>query len=345
MSKLISLLRRIRKTNQLNRTYAAAYAFVGIGNHSIHNLYPVLDYLHVPLKYIVTKTRTSADLVNKSLNNVAGTTDFNQVLNDEQIKGILISATPSGHFQLVKQSLEHGKHVFVEKPPCTTTDELKTLIDIQKKTGNYCVTGFQKRYSESISYLKKRLGKDEVFSYNYRFVTGPYPDGDPFFELFLHPVDLLNFVFGEGEIVSVSKATGTKGRVTAFVQFEHYNIPGILEASTHYTWGMPEELLIVNTAKGIYTMKNHQTLIFQPKVGSIFSIPKEKVLPHTPELHYLYNANNFLPTFSNNQIVSQGYFNEINTFINLCEKHETENLSDLSDIQHSINLIHQIRNK
>src|SRR5699024_7820788 len=132
------------------------------------------------IKYIVTKSQASADLVNQNLNNIVGTTDFNRVLNDNQIKGILISATPSTHFKLVKQSLEQGKHVFVEKPPCTTTDELKTLIDLQKKTKSYCVTGFQKRYSESIADLKKRLGNDKVISYNYRFITGPYPDGDPF---------------------------------------------------------------------------------------------------------------------------------------------------------------------
>lgn len=345
MSKLISLLRKIRKTNQLKRTFAAGYAFVGIGNHSIQNLYPVLDYLHVPIKYIVTKSRMSAGLINQNLKHITGTTDFDQVLNDKQINGILISATPASHFQLVKQSLEHEKNVFVEKPPCTTAGELKTLIDIQNKTGNHCVTGFQKRYSESISILKKRLKNDKIISYNYRFVTGSYPDGDPFLELFLHPVDLLNFIFGNGEIVSISKTAGAKGQATAFIQFRHKNIPGTLEASTHYTWSMAEERLIINTEKGIYTMENHQTLSFQPKAGSLFSIPKEKVFPHTPQLHYLYNANTFLPTFTNNQIVSQGYFNEINTFIHLCENRKSQNLSDLADIKHSIDLIHQIRKK
>lgn len=345
MSKLIPLLRKIRKTNQLKRSYSAAYAFVGIGSHSIHNLYPVLDYLHVPIKYIVTKSRTSANLINKNMDKVIGTVDFNHVLNDEQVNGILISATPSGHFKLVKQSLEYGKHVFVEKPPCITISELKTLIQIQNKIGNYCVTGLQKRYSRSISILKKRLENDKVISYNYRFITGPYPEGDPFLELFLHPVDLLNFIFGKADIVSISKTSGKKGQTTAFIQFRHENTLGTLEASSHYTWSMAEERLIVNTVNGIYTMENHQILTFQRKSGSFLSIPREKVFPHTPELQYLYNANTFLPAFANNQIVSQGYFDEINVFINLCENRKSRNLSNLSDIQHSFSLIHQIRKK
>lgn len=346
MSKLIRLLKKIRKTNKLQKKSSTAYAFVGIGNHSIHNLYPVLDYLNLHIKYIITKTKTSAKLVNENLSHgVIGTTDFDLALNDKEIKGIFISADPSDHFKLVKKALEHNKHVFVEKPPCTTIDQLKILIDLQQTKKKYCVTGFQKRYSESISILKNKLKNEKIISYNYRFVTGAYPEGDPFFELFLHPVDLVNFLFGKSKIVSVLKAVETKGLASAFIQFRHKNIIGTLEASTEYTWSMPEEKLTVNTSKGIYTLKNHQTLTFLPKAGLLLSIPKEKLFPSVPELHYLYHANSFLPIFSNNQLVSQGYFNEIHTFINLCENRNTKNLSDLADIQHSLELIVQIRKK
>ena len=50
IKNIIERYKRIRSMRQLKQIYGGNYAFVGIGNHSTNNLYPVLNYLHVPLK-------------------------------------------------------------------------------------------------------------------------------------------------------------------------------------------------------------------------------------------------------------------------------------------------------
>lgn len=52
IKNIIERYKRVRSMRQLKQKYGGNYAFVGIGNHSTNNLYPVLNYLHVPLKYI-----------------------------------------------------------------------------------------------------------------------------------------------------------------------------------------------------------------------------------------------------------------------------------------------------
>lgn len=46
-------------------------------------------------------------------------------------------------------------------------------------------------------------------------------------------------------------------------------------------------------------------------------------------VEYLYQRNGFTPILPNNPIYSQGYFGEIQTFVDAVENHDTEILSSL----------------
>jgi virulence factor len=335
MSDMIELFKKIRKRNWLERQYSFKYAFVGIGNHSINNLYPVLDYLNVPLKYIISKSQQTAGMINRNFSPVLGTTRYEEVLDDPEINGIFICANPANHYQLVKKALLKQKNVFVEKPPCTSVDELTDLIDVSRKTNRICLAGFQKRYSECTVLLKKKLNREKIISYNYRFLVGACPEGDVYWDLFIHPVDLVSYLFGETEALSVAKTGRRKGEITILLQVRHQNIIGNIEISTQYAWNQPKEELQINTQQGIYVMENHQTLVYSPKPPVIFSVPVEKIFPSCPEYKYLYNGNGFLPVFQNNHLVSQGYFKEIKTFVDLCENRKAENISSLESLKNT----------
>ena len=60
IAPLINKYKAFRKKKQLSQysSYSGEYAFVGVGNHSLSNLYPVIDYLGVPLKYIYSNKLT-----------------------------------------------------------------------------------------------------------------------------------------------------------------------------------------------------------------------------------------------------------------------------------------------
>ena len=48
--------RSLRNRKTLQSAYSARYAFVGVGSHALQNLYPVLQYLGIRLKYICCKS-------------------------------------------------------------------------------------------------------------------------------------------------------------------------------------------------------------------------------------------------------------------------------------------------
>lgn len=326
----------------LQNRFNSNYAFVGIGNHSVNNLYPVIHYLQIPLKYIIVKSRETAGLIGEKQTGARVTTDLEAVLNDEDVNGIFISANPDSHYSLVKKCLSHHKNVFVEKPPCKTFDELKDLVRTEKESGKTCLAGFQKRYSSCVNILKKQLKINQIISYNYRFVLGAYPEGNPLWDLYIHPVDLISFLFGETKLLSVAETKSSVSATSIFLQTMHNQIVGNMEISTQYSWNQPLELLSVNTEKGVYTLKNHQSLTFEPKSASLFSMPGEKIFHTVPGKKYLFNGNNFLPVLENNQVVSQGYFSEIKTFADICENRKPENLSPLSSLITTYELITKI---
>ncbi|MDR2140092.1 MAG: Gfo/Idh/MocA family oxidoreductase [Tannerella sp.] len=339
---LTGFLKKIRRRRLLQNKFNADYAFVGMGSHSMNNLYPVIHYLHIPLKYVVVKSRETANLINANRSGLKATNDLEAVLNDKSVSGIFISANPDSHYELVKKCLLHGKHVFVEKPPCKTVDELKDLIDTEKKAGTICLAGLQKRYSSCVNILKKRLKVNDVISYSYRFLLGAYPDGNPLWDLYIHPLDLITFLFGETELLSLAETKPSPSASSLFLQTKHGKTIGSVEISTQYSWSQALEYLSINTGGGIYTLKNHQSLTFEPKSGTVLSIPKDKIFHAVPEKKCLFNGNNFLPVLENNQIVSQGYFSEIKTFASLCENGKSKNISSLSSLLATYELITKI---
>ena len=111
---LINRYKRMRTERFLHQTYQYQYAFVGMGQHSLTNLYPVLHYLGVPLKYICVTSERKARLIERKFHHVKATTSLDTILNDDEVKGVFVSASPSAHFSIASQVLQSGKSLFIE---------------------------------------------------------------------------------------------------------------------------------------------------------------------------------------------------------------------------------------
>lgn len=340
IKNLIEKYKNYKKQHHLNlpESYKGKYAFVGVGNHSVNNLYPVLDFLAIPLKYVCTKGIENSTKMAKRYN-AEGTNDLEKIVKDDEVKGVFICSNPKIHFELCKKFLSAGKNVFVEKPPCTSLKELEELISISKNST--CVVGLQKRYAVVNSMLKQKIAKAN--SYNLRYLTGSFPEGNPIWDLFIHPLDLATFLFGEVKNIE-TKSIGTQGNKTIFAILEHTNgTLGNLELSTDYSWTEAKETFVVNTEKGIFETEGTRKLTFIPKSPSVLGIPLEKVVKLPRKREILYEQSDFVPIGEFNSIHVHGYFNEIKTFTDLVEGQKTKNFSSLKDLKPTYELIEKIK--
>lgn len=337
---VINRYKRMRTERFLRQTYQYQYAFVGMGQHSLTNLYPVLHYIGVPLKYICVTSERKAKLIEQKYPNVKAITSLDEILKDEAIKGVFVSASPSTHFSIASQVLKSGKSLFIEKPPCQTLEELDTLIALQQQHGSpVAMVGLQKSYAPAVQLLKQRLRKERLISYDLHCLTGAYPEGDALCDLYIHPLDLVCHLFGMPEILAIRQVA----KDSYILMLQHPHIVGALELSTAYTWTAAEESLKICTSKGIYRLSQMEQLTFVPKPSTILGIPIEKVHPHNKNIEYLYVLNNFIPVFPNNQIYSQGYFNELSAFVEAVEGNNANIVTSLESVRDAYLLIEKIK--
>ena len=337
---LINRYKRMRTEHYLRQTYQYSYAFVGMGQHSLTNLYPVLHYLGVPLKYICVTSERKARLIERKIPNVEATTSLGEILNDEAVKGVFVSASPSSHFSIASQILRSGKSLFIEKPPCQSLEELDRLIDLQRLYGSpVAMVGLQKRYAPAVHLLKQRLSKERLINYDLHYLTGAYSEGNTLLDLYIHPLDLVCHLYGEPEILAIRQVA----KYSYILMLQHPHIVGTLELSTAYTWTAAKETLKICTKSGIYTLSQMEELTFTPTSSTVLGIPMEKLRPRHEKKEFLFQRNNYTPILANNQVYTQGYYSEIEAFISQVEKKESKVTTCLKAVRGTYELLQTVQ--
>ncbi|MBL1419316.1 MAG: Gfo/Idh/MocA family oxidoreductase [Alphaproteobacteria bacterium] len=73
-------------------------------------------------------------------------TNKQQILEDESIDLILIAAIPNERAQLAIEAMRHGKDVMVDKPGCTTLEQLAEIKQVVAETGRIWSVNFSERF-------------------------------------------------------------------------------------------------------------------------------------------------------------------------------------------------------
>ncbi len=89
--------------------------------------------------------------------------DFEDVLKDSTVDGVVISTQPHSHYDLAKRALFAGKHIFVEKPLVPSKAEAIDLEAIAYENGLTLMVGHLLRYHGAFEALQtwvveKKLG-------------------------------------------------------------------------------------------------------------------------------------------------------------------------------------------
>ena len=343
---IIGRYKHIRSIKELSNTYTQQYALVGLGNHCANNLLPVIQYLQLPLKYICCTSEKKAKLISQKYKGVKGTTSLHHILNDDTVSGVFVAANPHAHSQIASEVIKAGKSLFIEKPPCENERELKALTDTVRLYGSqHIVVGLQRRFAPATRILQKRLKGDGRRHYHYRYLTGLYPEGDTLLDLFIHPLDYVIFLFGEAKIKCLDVIRSRDGGQTLFLVLGHKDITGMLELSTDYSWQDAQEQLSISTDNGQYLLDRMERLDFAPRHSAILGIPLEKIFQNKATIVNLYGRNGFVPTIGNNQIISQGFFSEIQVFADMVENKRDDNHAfDLESVKQVYTLMSKIHN-
>jgi len=94
--------------------------------------------------------------------NIQFTTNLVDVLNDKEIKGVVISTPAVTHYKLAKEAILAGKDVFVEKPLALKMGEGEELVKLAQKKKAILMVGHLLLYHPAVKKLKALIKKGEL---------------------------------------------------------------------------------------------------------------------------------------------------------------------------------------
>ena len=72
--------------------------------------------------------------------------DRRRILDDPEVSMVLISAVPADRSKFAIEAMETGKDVMVDKPGCTTLEQLEEIREVQARTGRIWTVNFSERF-------------------------------------------------------------------------------------------------------------------------------------------------------------------------------------------------------
>ena len=141
------------------------------------------------------------------------TSELDDILNDPQVKLVVVCTHADSHFDYAKQALEAGKNVLVEKPFTPTLSQAKELFALAKSKG-LTISPYQNRRFDSCFLTTKKViesGKlGQIIEIENHFDSyRPVDAGRPglpqdgvFYGLGVHTMDQIISLFGRPQQVS-----------------------------------------------------------------------------------------------------------------------------------------------
>ena len=97
------------------------------------------------------------------------TTNIEDILNDPKIDAIAIATPIHTHYKIIKNTLESGKHVFVEKPMTQTINQANDLIKIAKRKNLSLFVGYIFLYNQIFKKIKKINERESIININFNW--------------------------------------------------------------------------------------------------------------------------------------------------------------------------------
>jgi predicted dehydrogenase len=114
------------------------------------------------LKYICDLNPEVLAAHKRSFPSVEITPNVAAVLDDPQVQAVVIATPVPAHFEIARNALLAGKHVYVEKPLTLQAAQARQLIESATKTGLKLMVSHLLEYHPAVIYLKEMLDRGQL---------------------------------------------------------------------------------------------------------------------------------------------------------------------------------------
>lgn len=150
-------------------------ALIGVGKWGINFLSTIEKMNNCRIKYIAANSKKS---LMRFSNKYIKTTNYKDLLNHDDVDGIIVATPASTHYQIIKQLALSEVHILIEKPITIKYKDVLNLKKILKGKNSNIMVGHTYLYNPAYLKIKKmipKIGQIRYMSFKgYNF--GPFRD-------------------------------------------------------------------------------------------------------------------------------------------------------------------------
>lgn len=129
--------------------------------------------------------------------------DKNTIWRDKEINSVIVATPIETHYEIIKEALQNGKHVFSEKPITLYTDQAEELKQLATDNGLFVGVNYTQTFScliiESLKWINK-IGTIEYIEMSTKHL-GRFMNFDVYWLLASHHLSVLNMFINLDDLV------------------------------------------------------------------------------------------------------------------------------------------------
>jgi predicted dehydrogenase len=173
--------------------------------------------------------------------------DYDELLADETLTGIVVATPVPTHYELAKRALEAGKHALVEKPPAMRAAEMEELVALAEASSLVLMPGHLLLYHPGVRKLKelietRELG-DVLCVYGNRQNLGKIrKDENALWSLGVHDLSVVLYLLDEEPADAIAHGRDFLNEGVEDVVFCYLRFPSGRIAHMHLSWLDPHKM-------------------------------------------------------------------------------------------------------
>lgn len=137
-------------------------AIIGVGYWGPNILRTIKSIPKCNLKTVIDHDITRNKYIKKIDNKIKISNHINTILNDDNIKAVIISTPALTHYEIAIKCLNAGKNVLIEKPIVTNSKQYKNLLKISQKKNLVLMAGDLYLFNPAILKIKDLIKNNYI---------------------------------------------------------------------------------------------------------------------------------------------------------------------------------------
>jgi predicted dehydrogenase len=223
-------------------------AQIGVGYWGPNLLRNLVSSTRFRVTKIVEQSDKRRAFVRDSYPEVQVSNNLKSVLDDPELEAVVIATPVKTHYDLASQVLQSGKHVLVEKPMATSSEEVRDIGRTANEKGLVAMAGHTFIYNPAVRHIKKIIDSGELgdirYIYSQRVNLGRIrSDVDALWNLAPHDISIIQYWLGDPEPLKLFRnGMDYVQKGIDDVVFLNITYPGNVMAHIHVSWLDPHKV-------------------------------------------------------------------------------------------------------